>query len=103
MKEREIRKLRAADFAFYAEILSELSFKEVKVVFLYCSRYQSNKIALILNISINTVKSHWSNDIQKLNTDHTSELKVLFHFLINHYKGGCSCDCCHCCRFCCCK
>lgn len=98
-----MRKLSDTDFAFYAEILSELSFKEVKVVSLYCSGCHRNKIALILNISINTVKSHLSNAMEKLNADNTSELKALFHFLVNPYRGGCSCCCCHCCRFRCCK
>lgn len=93
-----MRKLTDADFAFYSEILSELSFKEVKVVSLYCSGCHRNKIALILNISINTVKSHLSNAMEKLNADNTSELKSLFHFLVNSHRM-CSCCCCSCFRF----
>jgi len=45
MRERKMRKLRDADFAFYAEIFPCLSWKEVKVLSLYCNGWNRNKVA----------------------------------------------------------
>ncbi|AYB49998.1 helix-turn-helix transcriptional regulator (plasmid) [Candidatus Williamhamiltonella defendens] len=108
MRERKMRKLRDADFAFYAEIFPCLSWKEVKVLSLYCNGWNRNKVALYLNISVSTVKSHLSNAMEKINVESNSELKPMFFFIVNGHhrtienKSG-SCCCCHCRRFHCCQ
>lgn len=86
-------KLTDADFAFYAEIFSDLSLKEVKVLSLYSNGWNRNKVALFLNISVNTVKYHLSNCMEKLDVDSNAELKPMFFFIVNGYK---SCLCRHC-------
>lgn len=89
-----MRKLTDADFAFYAEIFPCLSWKEVKVLSLYCNGCDRNKVALLLNISVGTVKYHLSNAMGKINVDSNSELKPMFFFIVNGYKS-CLCRYCH--------
>ncbi|WP_174891349.1 helix-turn-helix transcriptional regulator [Candidatus Williamhamiltonella defendens] len=90
MKAFDIKEIK-----FYQEIFEELSPAEIKVLSLYCSGLQCNKISLLLNMSLSTVNSHLNNARKKYELNNYSELRALFHFLINnHLINSFFCNCC---------
>ncbi|AWK15643.1 transcriptional regulator (plasmid) [Candidatus Fukatsuia symbiotica] len=82
------------DTTAYHEVFSALSPVEIKVLSLYCSGLHRSKISLLLNLSISTVNSHLNNARKKYELGNYSELRALFHFLINkHLINSCLCHC----------
>lgn len=52
-----------------------LSRREQEIIALYCLGYSSHEIGLRLTLSLNTIKTHLRNGMQKLGLSHRSELR----------------------------
>lgn len=64
----------------YIELLPKLSTREIQILVMTCSGFSRTDIALELNVSLNTVNSHFKNALKKYDLNTYTQLQSLFLF-----------------------
>jgi DNA-binding NarL/FixJ family response regulator len=64
----------------YIELLPKLSTREIQILVMTCSGFSRTDIAIELNVSLNTVNSHFKNALKKYDLNTYTQLQSLFLF-----------------------
>lgn len=76
----ETFKMKEFEVNEYLELLPKLSTREIQILVMTCSGFSRTEIALELNVSLNTVNSHFKNALKKYDLNTYAQLQSLFFF-----------------------